>query len=258
MNNLRKFSLYFAAFRYISPGGTLMNTEHQNPNTQLPAELKKKPIVYDDIDLEVVREVAHLPPIHLSPDEIEYAISLFARGFRRGDVVTMLIEQFPERETQASADDTFRKRLSDKLRTCDPTSAVFAESRFKTLYDLHQEHVRQTLGNTYSRIDTLLQETLGKRVEAQIERLQKIDAKIEHLHELYNRHLTAHGEAKMPALSDYAFRNLHATDQSLLKWCNLRLKEEQHLMKLFFSLKTLEAKLTGVSKLHASYTPQEW
>ena len=235
-----------------------MSTEHQNPKTQLPRAIEKRPIVYDDLDLEEVREIAALPPIHLSPDEIEYAISLFARGFARGDVVIGIIEQFPERDAQARADDTFRKRLSDRLRTCDPTSAIFAKSRFKTLYDLHQEHVRETLGNTYSRIDSLLKETLRERVEAQTARLEKIDAKIEHLHELYNRYQTAHAEARMPEIRNDAFNNLRATDQSLLKWYNLRLKEEQHLMKLFLSLKTLEAKLAGVSRLHASYTPQEW
>ena len=235
-----------------------MNTEHQNPKTQLPRAIEEKPIVYDDEQLEEVREVAALPPIQLSPDEIEYAISLFARGFGRGDVVTILIEEFPERDAQARADDTFRRRLSDTLRRCDPTSAVFAKSRFKTLYDLHQEHVRETLGNTYSQMDTLLKETLRERVEAQIARLEKIDAKIEHLHELYNRHLTAHAEAGMPEIRDDAVQNLHATDQSLLKWYNLRLKEEQHLMRLFLSLKTLEAKLASISKLNAAYTPQEW
>ena len=235
-----------------------MNTENQNPKTQLPRAIEEKPIIYDDIELEEVQEVAALPPIHLSPDEIEYAISLFARGFARGDVVTMLIEQFPERDTQARADDTFRRRLSDTLRRCDPSSAIFAKSRFKTLYNLHQEYVRETLGNTYSRIDSLLKETLSERVEAQIARLEKIDAKIEHLHELYTRYQTAHAEARMVELRDDAFRNLHATDQSLVKWYNLRLKEEQHLMKLFVSLKTLEAKLASISSLHATYTPQEW
>ena len=233
-----------------------MNSEHQKPN--LPRFIEEKPIVYDDIDLEEVREIAALPPIHLSPDEIEYAISLFARGFARGDVVTILIEEFPERETQARADDTFRKRLSDKLRTCDPTSAIFAKSRLKTLYDLHQEHVRETLGHTYARIDTLLQETLSERVKAQTARLEKIDARIERLHELHNVYQKTHAEVRSPEFRDDAFRNLNATDQSLLKWYNLRLKEEQHLMKLFFSLKTLEAKLASVSNLHATYTPQEW
>lgn len=235
-----------------------MNTEHQNPKTQLPRSIEEKPIVYDDIELEEVREVATLPPIHLSPDEIEYAISLFARGFARGDVVTILIEEFPELYTQDRADGTFRKRLSDRLRACDPTSAIFAKSRFKTLYDLHQEHVRETLGNTYARIDTLLKDTLSKRVEAQIARLEKIDAKIEHLHELYNRYQTAHAEARMLEIREDAFRNLNATDQSLLKWYNIRLKEEQQLMQLFLSLKTLEAKLANISSLHAAYTPQEW
>ncbi len=235
-----------------------MSTELQKGKPELPRAIEEKPIVYDDIDLEEVRETAALPPIHLSPDEIEYAISLFARGFRRGDVVTILIEQFPERDTQARTDDTFRKRLSDTLRNCDPTSAVFAKSRFKTLYDLHNEYIRETLGNTYSRIDSLLKETLSKRVEAQIARLEKIDAKIEHLQELYNRYQTAHAEARMPEIRDDAFRNLHTTDQSLLKWYNVRLNEEQHLIKLFISLKTLEAKLSSISSLHGSYTPQEW
>ena len=235
-----------------------MNTEHENPKTQLPRAIEERPIVYDDERLEEVREVATLPPIQLSLDEIEYAISLFARGFARGDVVTILIEEFPERYTEARADGTFRKRLSDRLRMCDPTSAVFAKNRFKTLYDLHQEHVRETLGNTYARIDSLLKETLRKRVEAQIARLEKIDARIEHLQELYNRYQTAHAEARMRELREDAFQNLHATDQSLVKWYNIRLKEEQHLMQLFLSLKTLEAKLASVSNLHAAYTPQEW
>ena len=62
-----------------------MNTEHQNPKTQLPRAIEERPIVYDDEHLEEVREVATLPPIQLSPDEIEFAISLFARGFGRGD-----------------------------------------------------------------------------------------------------------------------------------------------------------------------------
>ena len=235
-----------------------MSKKHQNQKPQLLRSVEEKPIVYDDMQLEEVREIAALPPIHLSPDEIEYAISLFARGFARGDVVLILIEEFPERQEQARADDTFRKRLSDRLRTCDPTSAVFAQSRYKTLYDLHQEHVRETLGNTYARIDSELKETLLKRVEAQTKRLQKIDTRIDHLHEQYSHYQTEHAEAILPEERNDAFQRLHATDQSLLKWYNVRMKEEQQLMKLFVSLKTLETKLSGIASLHATYTPQEW
>ena len=238
-----------------------MNTEHQNKKNQLPELprfIEEKPIVYDDEHLEEIRETAALPPIHFSPDEIEFAISMFARGFARGDVVTCLIETFPERQEQADMEPHFRKRLSDRLRTCDPTSAVFAQSRYKTLYDLHQEHVRQTLGNTYHRIDSRLKETLLERVEAQTDRLEKIDTRIDHLHQLNSRYQTEHADARMPEEQDDAFQRLQATDQSLLKWYNVRMKEEQQLMKLFISLKTLEAKLSGIASLHATYTPQEW
>ena len=238
-----------------------MNTKHQNKKKQLPElprSIEEKPIVYDEGHLEEIRETAALPPIHFSPDEIEFAISMFARGFARGDVVTCLIETFPERQKQADMEPHFRKRLSDRLRTCDPTSAVFAQSRYKTLYDLHQEHVRQTLGNTYHRIDSRLKETLLKRVEAQTERLEKIDTRIDHLHQLNSRYQTEHADARMPEEQDDAFQRLQATDQSLLKWYNVRMKEEQQLMKLFISLKTLEAKLSGIASLHATYTPQEW
>ena len=238
-----------------------MSAEHQNKKPQLPElprSVEEKPIVYDDMQLEEVREIAALPPIHLSPEEIEFAISLFARGFARGDVVLILIETFPELQEQARTDETFRKRLSDRLRTCDPTSAVFAKSRYKTLYNLHQENVRETLGNTYHRIDSQLKETLEKRVEAQTERLEKIDAKIEQLHELCSHYQTEHAESRLPNILDDSFQKLHATDQSLLRWYNLRMKEEQQLMRLFFSLKTLEVKLAGVANLHATYTPQEW
>ena len=101
-----------------------MNTEHKNGKPQvpeLPRSIEEKPIVYDEGHLEEVREIAALPPIHLSPDEIEFAISMFARGFARGDVVTCIIETFPERQEQYNNMEThFRKRLSDRLRTCDP------------------------------------------------------------------------------------------------------------------------------------------
>ena len=238
-----------------------MNTEYNNgkpQETELPSFIEEKPIVYDEGHLQEVREIATLPPIHFSPDEIEFAISLFARGFARGDVVTCIIETFPERQEQADMEPHFRKRLSDRLRTCDPTSAVFAQSRYKTLYDLHQEHVRQTLGNTYARIDSHLKETLLKRVEAQTERLEKIDTRIDHLYQLYSRYQTEHTDARMREERNDAFQRLKATDQSLLKWYNVRMKEEQQLMKLFISLKTLEAKLSGIASLHATYTPQEW
>lgn len=236
-----------------------MNTEHEKPQLpELSRSIEEKPVVYDDRDLEVIREIAALPPIDLSPDEIEYAISLFARGFARGDVVIGIIEQFRERRNQDDTDDTFRKRLFDRLRTCAPTSAIFANSRYKTLYDLHPQHVRETLGNTYFRMDNRLKETLLKRVEAQTERLEKIDAKIEHLHELYSHYQTEHAEARLPDIEDNFFQKLHATDQSLLKWYNVRMKEEQQLMKLYFSLKTLEVKLASVANLQTTYTPQEW
>ena len=235
-----------------------MSKKYQNQKPQLPRSVEEKPIVYDDMQLEEVRETAALPPIHLSPDEIEFAISLFARGFARGDVVLILIETFPEREEQARTDDTFRKRLSDRLRTCDPTSAVFAQSRYKTLYHLHQEHVRETLGHTYARIDSQLKDTLQERVAAQTERLEKIDTRIDHLHQQYNHYQTEHADAILPEERNDAFQRLHATDQSLLKWYDVRMKEEQQLMKLFVSLKTLEVKLSGVASLHATYTPQEW
>ncbi|MDE0688075.1 MAG: hypothetical protein OXI61_07915 [Candidatus Poribacteria bacterium] len=238
-----------------------MNTEHQNKKLQLPdlpRGVEEKPIVYDDADLEEIREIAALPPIHFSPDEIEFAISMFARGFARGDVVTCFIETFPERQKQANMEPHFRKRLSDRLRTCDPTSAIFAQSRYKTLYDLHQEHVHETLGNTYARIDSRLKDILLERIEAQTERLQKIDTRIDYLHKLCSHYQTEHADARMPVERDEAFQRLHATDQSLLKWYNMRMKEEQQLMKLFVSLKTLEVKLAGAANLKATYTPQEW
>ena len=239
-----------------------MNTERNNgkpQDTELPSFIEEKPIVYDEGHLEEIREIAALPPIHLSPDEIEFAISMFARGFARGDVVTCIIETFPERQEQYNNMEThFRKRLSDRLRSCDPTSAVFAQSRYKTLYNLHQEHVRETLGHTYHHIDSRLKETLLSRVETQTERLEKIDTRIDHLHKLCSRYQTEHADARIPEEQDDTFRRLHATDQSLLKWYNVRMKEEQQLMKLFISLKTLEAKLSGIASLHATYTPQEW
>ena len=256
------FSQHFAAFR---KGGRTVNTEHTSTNGKtpapvetLPSVIEDKPIVYEPGQLKEIREVASLPPIHLKPDEIEYAISLFSRGFARGEVVVGLIEQYPDYKHLCETDETFRKRLSDRLRTCDPTSAIFAESRYKTLYDLHREHVERTLGTAYSQIEAKLKETLLARVEEQAARLETIDLRIAHLHELFVHFDSTFRKAKMKTSQDEAFERFNILNQSILKWYNLRMKEEQHLETLFISLKTLEVKLSKVSSLHATYTPQEW
>lgn len=242
-----------------------MNTEHTSTNGKtpapvetLPSVIEDKPIVYEPGQLEEIREVASLPPIHLKPDEIEYAISLFSRGFARGEVVVGLIEQYPDYKHLCETDETFRKRLSDRLRTCDPTSAIFAESRYKTLYDLHREHVEKTLGGAYSQIEAKLKETLLARVEEQAARLETIDGRIYAISEIYANFLKSYSNAKTRTAQDKAFERFNILDQSLLKWYNIRMKEEQHLEALFISLKTLEVKLSKVSSLHATYTPQEW
>ena len=112
-----------------------MNTEHHNGKPQLPElprSIEEKPIVYDDGHLQEIREIAALPPIHLSPDEIEFAISLFARGFARDCAMSSsgLSSNSPNGKIRTAQKicSAFQKRLSDRLRTCDPTSAVFAQS----------------------------------------------------------------------------------------------------------------------------------
>ena len=242
-----------------------MNTEHTSTNGKalapvepLQSGVEDKPVIYEPEQLEEIREVASLPPIQLKPDEIEYAISLFSRGFARGEVVIGLIEQYPDYKQLCETDETFRKRLSDRLRTCDPTSAIFAASRYKTLYDLHREHVDSTLGNAYRQVEEKLKETLLARVEAQADRLETIDNRIGVLTDLYVTFLKGYNDAKTQTGKDRLFERANILDQSLLKWYNLRMKEEQHLEALFLSLKTLEVKLSKVSSLHATYTPQEW
>ena len=242
-----------------------MNTEHTSTNGKalvpvepLPSGVEDKPVIYEPEQLEEIREVASLPPIHLKPDEIEYAISLFSRGFARGEVVIGLIEQFPDYKHLDETDPTLRKRLSDRLRTCDPTSAIFAASRYKTLYDLHREHVERSLGKAYNQIEAKLKETLLARVEEQTARLETIDTRIDAISEIYAMFLKGYNNAKTQPAKDKAFERFNVLDQSLLKWYTLRMKEEQHLEALFISLKTLEVKLSKVSSLHATYTPQEW
>ena len=73
------------------------------------------------------------------------------------------------------------------------------------------------LGNTYHRIDSRLKETLLKRVEAQTERLEKIDTRIDRLHQLCSHYQTEHADTRMPEERNAAFQRLKATDQSLLK-----------------------------------------
>ena len=272
-----------------------MPTEHADSNKNgtpplpveaptLPDFIEDLPVLYDETQLEEARERALLPLIDLSPGQIEYAVSLFARGYDRASVVIALIEESAELKRINNEDDTLRKRLSDRLRTCDPTSAVFSESRYKTLFDLHRETVRETLGKTYHEMDEKLRDTLLARVEKQSERLEDIDQKIVPLNRIAKIFIAAalgsddydgtenrdtsdpevvlRAEAirseKIYATRKASWEKYKEADALIQRWYSIRAKEEAHLAKMFFSLKSLEIRLSTVTSLHTTYTAQEW
>lgn len=155
--------------------------------------------------------------IDLTKDQEKRAVQLFAQGFSRSEVVSELIDNDSEISDQlkASQDEPkFRKELSDKLMSCDPTSTRFAVTKHKDHYDTHKAALSKALSNTY-------QGLVVKSVKWLEKSIARIDDKIESLeHNLGNALETfpvgsSEYVSMMNALSSLEKRKLELQDKYL-------------------------------------------
>lgn len=107
--------------------------------------------------------------MEFTDEQMLVAVELFAEGKKRSEVVGLLIDSDPELYTQNETDSTLRKRLSDTLRTADPTSSRFS----KTKYQAHFEACRKAyMGALVARYDEM-QEQGRQFLQIELERIHQ-------------------------------------------------------------------------------------
>ena len=99
--------------------------------------------------------------IQLSPTTQDRTISLFAQGFTRPQVMDLLLQDTPELQNLDFDEATLRKKLSDYLRSFDPTSNQFAE-KHRATYQERREAVYQSLRENVSGLQMQFIQQLSK------------------------------------------------------------------------------------------------
>lgn len=179
-------------------------------------------------------------PLQLSVDEIEYVVSMFARGNPRKDVVKSLIREFPDRYPDDAVE--FRNKLSDHLRKYDPSSKGFAE-KYYAMLNMHQQEIQDAMGALYTQQYESLRDNILLRVDRQAESLANIDRKIEMLDDMWWKVSLSVERQTSENWVRLEHKRLIEIDKQMQKWHEIRRKEEEHLAKLFFALKDFEMKM---------------
>lgn len=90
--------------------------------------------------------------IELTTEQEKRAVELFAQGLNRSEVVNNFIDTYPELEEKAEDAKQLRKDLSDKLRSCDPSSTRFAIAKHKSHYETHLTAMKKAISNAYQNL----------------------------------------------------------------------------------------------------------
>lgn len=105
----------------------------------------------------------------LTDDHLKTAVTLFAEGKSRMEVVEHLIDT-DKRLDALAFDDSIREKIADALRAADPTSQKFAVTKYGEDYKLKREAIKIALANRYelmltSSVDLMLEETKDLRAK---------------------------------------------------------------------------------------------
>ena len=109
-------------------------------------------------------------------DNLKEAVTLFASGMSRPEVVSYLIDH-EDRIQEACAEhgeDVIREKMSQTLRSCDPTSNKFAIKKYGEQYKLYRESIKESLALTF-------QVAVARSVRAMTYEVDKLTEQVEEL-----------------------------------------------------------------------------
>ena len=109
----------------------------------------------------------------LTEEQLKTAVEMFATGKNRTEVAQFFIDTVPDLQVLDATDPKgLRKRLSNALRVADPTSDQFSKTKYKELYDLHRESLREVLQNKYDRAVQKYANFLERQIEKINDRIE--------------------------------------------------------------------------------------
>ena len=117
---------------------------------------------------------------HLNDEQMKEAVTLFAQGLNRSEVVAHLIDADNNLQAlEAEHGQPFRNNISNQLRSADPRSKHFATSKYKAHYDLHQQAALESLKARYNSCLHQSMDFLTKEIAMLTEQLGELNHMID-------------------------------------------------------------------------------
>ena len=107
--------------------------------------------------------------VEITLEQQKQAVELFAQGYSRSEVVTILIDDDETIRAQLNEmkdDPKFRQQLADRLRSCDPSSKYFAITKHKDYYEDQKRALKDALSERYQNLVVKSVEWITKSIEA--------------------------------------------------------------------------------------------
>lgn len=115
----------------------------------------------------------------LNDTQLKEAVTLFAQGMTRQEVISHLIDNSERLQNLEVNETNFRNKMSDLLRSADPTSTRFAVTLYGEHYNLHKDAIKKVLENRYEITITRSIEFMSEEVRKLAEQVDELDHMIE-------------------------------------------------------------------------------
>ena len=112
------------------------------------------------------------------------AVELFAQGYTRKQVVSFLIDEYPELQEQEQETNRYREKLSDAIKTCDPTATQFALQKYGNLYDTHRKAYIEALKKQYHVVVQQSIQFMLKELQRNQQLIEELDGLIDAAHSI--------------------------------------------------------------------------
>ena len=113
----------------------------------------------------------------LTDDNLKEAVTLFASGMSRQEVVSHFIDT-DERIQDLCAEhgeEDIREKMSQILRSTDPTSNKFAVSKYGEHYKLYRESIKESLKTTFQIAIARSVRAMTREMDALTEQIGELD-----------------------------------------------------------------------------------
>ena len=113
---------------------------------------------------------------YLNDEQMKEAVTLFAQGLNRTEVVSCLIDADEAlQQLEAEQGKQARNNISNQLRSADPRSSHFAVSKFQAHFDLHQKAALESLKQRYNACISQNVDFMSQEISNLTEQIHELD-----------------------------------------------------------------------------------